>query len=889
MKVSGMKKLAATVTLCLFMASSAFAEHPQYRYMIPSWGDVTLVHGPGTDPAMDSQEAFDRLFAYWKARGFTGVFLRTDLVHMLPGSIVQHPRDERGNPTLAVFWHIVDEIMEKCDPQVAARIAGEKAGFDYWMSHPHIYSEGAPADAGVDGPGRMVPWSYMRKYHQDYPEVITIDREGNRLEMVPEYAYPGARKDKVDEFVFMAKTFKPTGIIASMRSEASQLIPPPDHGDQYGFNQPVVDDMKRLYNVDIMTDPRFDYKSASFKLDDPMVENWRVLRGSYLTQLYREISQAMRKEAPGVQLAITLSGEYAGPVLGNWKTDWRTWIDEGIVDVIIVPVTFEATLDLDAAKKSYLTHNREGVGTVSTQEIHEYIAKSKHPRIKVIQTGAPSYFYPPVPEGADAWQCDAWYDLYTLAWYQRWEQWKKDLKDLGHVNFFQQDFDGFPVASKGESGGMGDGRYHPELRAAPGVWYTFGDGSDDKPVVQDKIHRGDSGNAVLVTVKELSARHHSGPDRSQMTSHLDNAIVNGKARLSTWLYRENDDSSIAVHLTSDTKYEKDVGVRIEPKTGKVSYANGNEWVATDIVFPVKQWQEVVIDLDADATTYSASTGEGTAICSGIKYAPPTERFVEQHGVNVPIKVPSYRIFNFIHHIPLGMPDSRVYVDDVLVTWQPTLFYTEPGSKVLLSDNFEEAKPGAKTAALKSDAKWRVEPANAATAYWVENTTSYGEGVNCIRTSGGGKLTAAVPTKGQVSTLDLDLFIRSDKDFPYMMPDPTTRSPHSVVVALQGDAAGQPLVAVDTSGSTWKLWDGDKFVDTGKFVTYDVWSHLQIAIDPVAGTYQLVTQPIGELPTVIGTAKLGSSVKPADKLNVLIAPSATDGHISCYDNLVITGN
>ena len=39
-----------------------------------------------------------------------------------------------------------------------------------------------------------------------------------------------------------------------------------------------------------------------------------------------------RKVDPKIQFGVTLSGQYAGPVLGNWRLDWRTWVDEGLVD-----------------------------------------------------------------------------------------------------------------------------------------------------------------------------------------------------------------------------------------------------------------------------------------------------------------------------------------------------------------------------------------------------------------------------------------------------------------------------------------------------------------------------------------------------------------------------
>ena len=869
----------------LLLVRAAGEPPPPRMNVIPSWGDMTLVYGPGTDAAMDSVQAMENMVRHWKGRGFTGVYLRSDLQQFLPGSVVRHKASTQPSATLAVAWHIIDEIMEKSDPHLAAGRAAEKLGFEYWIFHPYIYSEGAPPDVGVPGPGRMIPWSYMRKYHQEHPEVITVDRQGNKQWMVPEYAYPGARADKAAEFAHMAKTYHPTGIIASMRSESSQLIPPPDHGDQYGFNQPVVDEMKRLYNVDILTDPRFDWKSASFNSRDPMVENWRNLRGSFITQLYRDIRQAMREATPKVQFAVTLSGDYVGPIMGNARLEWRKWIDEGIVDVIILPDFYEATLDPETTKKGYLTDARNGVGTASAAQVKEYILNSRHPEIKVIQTGASSYFYEAPPKGADGWRCDAWYDSYHVAFYQRWQQWQKDLSDFGAIKFFEQNFDAFPVKNSGISGGCGDGRYHPELRACPGVWYTLGDGSDARPFVQQEIRHGNSGSALALRGKDIMAVHGSSPDRSLLTGVLDTAIANGKATFSCWVYRAGESTSLSVYFTGNASFERDVAVRIEPKTGYVSYRSGDQWTETDRVVPIARWTPITIEVSLDTQYYSAWVGEERSpVCSSVGYAPPNERYVTQHGVETErIKVPSYRLFNTLIFVPAEGSREFVYLDDVAVNWKPTIPFAKPGRRKLLEETFESAPAGA--TALGN-------AAIASKSFVIEKSTSYGPGVHCARATGGGELSARLnPTITPASakstiTVDLDFFIRSDKDFPYMIPDPTTRSPHSFVLNLEGNVPDKPFAAVDTTSGTWRLWDGQKFVDTGKLVTYDVWNHLQLAINPREKSYVLVVQPVGELPTLIGRATCGESVKGNEPLKLKIKPSATTGHVSCYDNILV---
>ena len=418
------------------LCSGALGASPK-NTVVPSWGDYVVAFGPGTDPAMDSPEAVRNMIRHWQGRGYTGIYLRTDLVQLDPSMIRRNPVVQ-PNPRLALLWKNIDDVMASFDAHRVGQQFAEPLGFEFWAWHPHLYSDGAPEQAGEPGPGRMVPWSYGGAYAYQHPETVTIDRKGNKLWMAPEYAYPGARAAKIAEFVHIAKNSGVKRFLACMRSEVLQLQDAPYKADQYGFNEPVVREMARRYGVDILTDPRFDVDREDFDLHDPMVENWRNLRGQYVTQLYRELRQALRGVDPQIRLAVTLSGDHVGPPLGNWRLDWRTWVDEGLVDEIISPVTFEATLDHEAGKKGYLTNVLAGVGTVPYPTLRSYIDQSRHPEIKIIATGAYPYFFKAPPAGADGWRSDVWYDAFHMAWHQRWRQWAKDLSEFGHIKFLAQ-------------------------------------------------------------------------------------------------------------------------------------------------------------------------------------------------------------------------------------------------------------------------------------------------------------------------------------------------------------------------------------------------------------------------------------------------------------------
>jgi len=863
--------------------------------VVPSWGDSLVAYGPGTDPAMDTPEALQHMIVHWKGRGYTGLYLRTDLEQLGPELVRLNPI-QQPNPRLAWMWQHTDKVAASFDLHGLAQKLCDRHGLDFWAWHPHVYSDGAPEDVGTPGVGRMIPWRYVSTYTAQHPEVITVDRRGNPLWMVREYAYPGARASKVAEFVHMARTQGIRGFLVCMRSEVSQLVDPPDKADRYGFNEPVVRDMKRLYGVDILTDPRFDVDSPAFDPLDPTVAKWHDLRGGYVTQLLRDLREALNEVDPRIRIAMTLSGEHVGPPLGNWRLDWRTWVDEGLVDEIVSPVFFEATLDFDAPTKGYLTDVRAGKGTVSHRALHEYIAQSKRPQVKVIAGGAYPYFAAPPPQGADGWRSDVWYDSYHLAWYQRWRQWRQDLADLGHIRFLEQSFDEAPLAGESALEAWGASAHVPGLRACPGVWYRLGDGRDPRPVVQEAVRRGDKGRAVKLTCSgdgrgALTGWHNSSPDRGRLTEALDTAITNGQCTLTYWLYRDGDSCDLATYLQSDGT-ELDVGLRMQAD-GRIAYSDHGAWVACDYGMPARAWQKFTLRVDLDDGMYSAFAGPGDeiALAQGVTYALPESRFVTQPGVNIPIPVPVYRSFRQVYFLPEGQPGAAMYVDDVSLRWVPTLHYARPGSQTHFADDFEAHTPGRRLHAARAGTGgvWQVTEGRP-DQYTVHNGTSFGEGVNSLIARGGGRL-LAVGERGlrlnecATLTADLDLFIRSSRPFPYMIPDPKAASTHRTAVGFISGPSAQTVAGARAADGVWECWDSERYRACNVPIAYDVWNHLQLALDTDTGRCRLVVQPVGEVPTFVGEGRLG---RPAGSdVSFAIQPSDTAGHITCYDNIAIT--
>ena len=133
------------------------------------------------------------------------------------------------------------------------------------------------------------------------------------------------------------------------------------------------------------------------------------------------------------------------------------------------------------------------------------------------------------------------------------------------------------------------------------------------------------------------------------------------------------------------------------------------------------------------------------------------------------------------------------------------------------------------------------------------------------------------------TIDVDVFIRSDNRYPNMLPNPLTKSRHQTALGLTATDPTQPVLGVYAGGGTWQYWDRDKYVNSNTKIAYDVWNHLQMAFDTATGTYQVVVQPVGEVPTRVVKGVRAVATKD---VRFVISPSNSADHTSLYDNLLI---
>ncbi len=136
-------------------------------------------------------------------------------------------------------------------------------------------------------------------------------------------AYPEVRKYWLDEIQLRCFDAGADGVSIRFGNHSCWT----SRGDLYGFNQPVVDEYKQRYGVDVLTE-EFD------------AQKWKDLQGEYVTLFLSELKQLTKKEGKGLQISVNYeminmpTGWIRNDVPVNFTYDWTKWISEDIADSI---------------------------------------------------------------------------------------------------------------------------------------------------------------------------------------------------------------------------------------------------------------------------------------------------------------------------------------------------------------------------------------------------------------------------------------------------------------------------------------------------------------------------------------------------------------------------
>ena len=174
-----------------------------------------------------------------------------------------------------------------------------------WMT---VYDEGFPE------------YGHYSRLLKEHPEYQWVNRTGTKhLTGVPCYAFPEARRFRV-KMIEETCQYPIDGVFLSFRSH-SVSHESYEQADEFGYEQPIVDEYRRRHGVDIRTQ-EFDR------------QKWHQLKGEYFTQLLRETRQAIGPHRP---IHVTFMDYCEGPGgKSQHVLDVETWIKEKLVDAIYV-------------------------------------------------------------------------------------------------------------------------------------------------------------------------------------------------------------------------------------------------------------------------------------------------------------------------------------------------------------------------------------------------------------------------------------------------------------------------------------------------------------------------------------------------------------------------
>ncbi len=480
------------------------------------------------------------------------------------------------------------------------------------------------------------------------------------------------------------------------------------------------------------------------------------------------------------------------------------------------------------------------------------------------------------PAAVEGLQIEAPYRAYQAAWYQLWQQWRGDAREFGHIRFLEQNFDSVAAGEIAQPAGTwGDMAYNPQLHVCAGEWQHLGDGSDARPSAQSLVRHGNAGKAIRLTRAAdgsgaLSGLHNASPDRGKYASVVDTSMTSGHCTFEFWLMRKTADSAVAAYLQGDDR-DFEAGLRVSPGDGRISYSVGTshgagDWRETRLALPAGKWQKFTLDVDIDHLRYSAITGDGAAsgLWMDVPLSPAKPRSAEQ---------PGFKEFKSVLFVPEGVPGNVTYLDDVAVHWRPSAPFVDRGEKVEFTDDFEGEG---------SAASWKLPP-----GCGISSDTSFGPGVKSLRVTGGSPVTLGAPhplTAGTRITVDLDVFVRSGERGLALLPGAAASHPHSTSIGFR-EASGRMVAGVSSGEGFWQVWNDGSWKPGTVPVHYDVWNHVQLAMNE-AGVGNVVVQPVGQVAAFVGNGR-SVGATPGAEVTLTIDPSATLGHLSYYDNVAIT--
>ena len=297
-------------------------DHPSGLGAYISTGDN---HWLGSWLPIDSPEAIDTSFDLLARLGVRRVYWRglEEAAWLETG----HVREE--NCRYASFWRWIRQLYEEVAPDRLAVEAAHRRGMEIWGVSA-LFDWGSSADTPCFGD---FPHQAESRLRLDHPEWVPVDRSGLLRQGGPiELAYPEARQALVELHAKLVRRDGYDGVLFLTYAENYSTR----FQDEFGFNDPIVEEFKRRTGVDLRNGP---FTRTGSRYD------WYALRGEYVTQFLRELRGELEKD--GTKLGFFINPQqphFTQPwnvpelmlTAGHIYLDLETWIREKLVDRFIV-------------------------------------------------------------------------------------------------------------------------------------------------------------------------------------------------------------------------------------------------------------------------------------------------------------------------------------------------------------------------------------------------------------------------------------------------------------------------------------------------------------------------------------------------------------------------
>lgn len=284
-------------------------------------------HFLGMSLAMDSKKSIDDGLKMLKDVFNTKTFYWRGLEEAAWVKTLNY-REENYRYASALKWFEI--LINKGNLEKIVTTSAHKLGMEVWG-----VSTVGDWGSSPDTPGfNDYPFGFESMLRLEHPEWVPIDKHGYRRQGgTIDLSYPEARKTLVDLHTKLAKEAGYDGVTFVTYVENFSLR----FEDEFGFNEPVVQEFKKRYGIDIRTQ---EFTKSASKHD------WYKLRGEYVTLYFKELKESLQKS--GIKMGVFLDGDnpffpmtwatlpFTHPTMGKIYMDVINWIQNSIVDNLLV-------------------------------------------------------------------------------------------------------------------------------------------------------------------------------------------------------------------------------------------------------------------------------------------------------------------------------------------------------------------------------------------------------------------------------------------------------------------------------------------------------------------------------------------------------------------------